>query len=149
MDFFLTDKLAAEIGHYQDKDFVKAAMAVCALTALADGRMDRVERLKIERVIKSEPGLREFDFEKASEILERYCDALQRHGDVAQNILYNKVRRMAGHRKKARTLLRAAYLIIQADHVVQDEEKREFQRLCEVVELEPGVIWRELESTES
>ena len=39
----LLDKLGAEVDRYQDKDFLKAVMAVCALTACADDEILRFE----------------------------------------------------------------------------------------------------------
>ncbi len=47
-------------------------MAAFVLTARADGSMGSVERYKIDETLKTEPGLREFDFQKATEILESY-----------------------------------------------------------------------------
>ena len=37
----LLDKLGGEVNRYQDKEFLKATMAVCALTALADEEVSR------------------------------------------------------------------------------------------------------------
>ncbi len=147
MEPYMTEKLAAEVEHYQDKDFLKAAMAVFVLTAHADGSMGLFERCHIDRTLMTEPGLKEFDFDKATEILEGYATALQEQGEPAKKVLYNKVRRMADKPKKARTLMRASYLIITADRRIGDDERREFRHLCGLLELAPGEVWRKLELT--
>ena len=97
MDAYLTEKLSGEIERYQSKDFLKAAMAVYVLTAYADGHMGLLERSRIDRTLMTEPGLKEFDFRKATEILEGYAAALVQEGSSAERILRNKVARMAGN----------------------------------------------------
>ena len=147
MDAYLTEKLSGEIERYQSKDFLKAAMAVYVLTAYADGHMGLLERSRIDRTLMTEPGLKEFDFRKATEILEGYAAALVQEGSSAERILRNKVARMAGNHKVARTLMRLSYLIITADRRIEEGEVEEFRRLCALLDLEPGEVWEELELT--
>lgn len=142
MESYLSDKLASEIEHYQDKDFLKAAMAAFALTSHAEGRMATPERLRIDESLRSEPGLKEFDFQKATEILDSYARALQNEKEPAKKVLYSKVRRMAGHYKQARTLMRVCYLVVQADGRIDEGEMQEFRQLCELLRLEPAEVWR-------
>ena len=142
MEPYLAEKLASEVEHYQNKDFLKAAMAALVLIAHADGSMGTLERLRIDETLKTEPGLREFDFEKATEILDSYGKALQKEGEFAKKVLYDKVRRMAGNYKQARTLMRVCYLVVQADGRIDEGEMQEFRRLCELLRLEPAEVWR-------
>ncbi len=142
MEPYLQEKLASEVERYQNKDFLKAAMAAYVLTAHADGSMGSVERYKIDESLKTEPGLREFDFQKATEILESYAKALVDEGDAAKSILYNKVRRMAGNHKQARTLMRVCYLIVTADGRIAETEMQAFRQLCGLLRLEPTEVWR-------
>jgi tellurite resistance protein TerB len=144
MDDGLQNKLAEGFRRYQDKDFLKAVVAVCALAANADDEVDISERYKIEEIIAQEPPLREFEAKKAAEIFDAYVDALRQEGESAKKILYNKVRRMAGDQDKSRTLMCAAYLVIVADHEILEQEKLEFERLCTVLDLDPSYVWREL-----
>jgi tellurite resistance protein TerB len=147
MDAYLTEKLSGEIERYQSKDFLKAAMAVCVLTAYADGHMGLLERSRIDLSLITEPGLKEFDFRKATEILESYAAALTQEGEAAERILRNKVARVAGNHKLARTLMRLSYLIITADRRIEEGEVREFRRLCALLDLEPGQVWEDVELT--
>ncbi len=43
--------------------------------------------------------------------------------------------------------MRLSYLIITADRRIDDGEVREFNRLCALLDLEPGQVWEELELT--
>ena len=142
MEPYLQEKLASEVEHYQNKDFLKAAMAAFVLTAYADGSMGSVERYKIDETLKTEPGLREFDFQKATEILESYAGALKDEGEAAKSVLYNKVRRMAGNPKQARTVMRVCYLIVAADGRIEEAEMQTFRQLCGLLRLEPAEVWK-------
>ena len=137
----LLDKLGAEVSRYQDKDFLKAAMAVCALTAMADDEVKLEERCSINLAIRTEPALQAFDVDKASAILDDYIEGLERDGDAAKQVLSEKVRRVSSDHKRARTIMRVAYLIITSDYDVDEREFAEFRRLCDLLELEPDEIW--------
>ncbi len=139
----ILSKLNGELQRYQNKGFLKAAMAVCALTANADNEVNLSERYQIDEAISNEPALRQFNITKATNILDEYIWSLRHEDDAAKRILYNKIRRMAGDYKRSRTLMRVAYLVITADHDVKEEEMLEFQRICELLDLRSDEVWRD------
>ena len=140
----LLGKLTDEVLRYQNKAFLKAAMAVCALTVLSDGEIQFAERVSVDRALKEEPALKHFDALKAVDILGEFTDALYDDEENAKVILHNKIRRFAGDYKQSRTLMRVAYLIIMADHEISEDEQEVFIELCSVLELEPEQVWEEL-----
>jgi tellurite resistance protein TerB len=147
MDRSLLNKLTSEVRRYHNKDFLKATMAVCALSARADNEAGLSERFGIDHVMANVPALRVFDVDKTREILGGYFTALREDEKNAKKILSNKVRRMGGNHKRARTLMRVAFLIIVADENIHYKERLEFARLCLLLDLEPGQVWNELEAT--
>ena len=140
----LMDKLVGEVRHYRNKEFLKAVMAVCALAALADDEFKLSERYRIFQVFASNEALKALDFNKAVDILDDYIYALRRDGKSARSVLYAKVARMADQPKRARTMMRVAYLIIVADDEVADSEVAEFDRLCVQLKLKPEQVWRDM-----
>jgi tellurite resistance protein TerB len=144
MEHPLLKKLVTEVQRYQNKEFLKAAMAVCALSANSDDEISVAERYRIDYAIASEPALQIFDEKKATRMLDDFIFALQEDGNSAEEILHNKVHSVAGDHKKARTLMRVAYLIITADREIQDGEMQEFERLCRLLDLDPIQVWAQL-----
>ncbi len=142
----ILDKLVAEVRQFHNRDFLKAAMAVCALAAVADDEVKPSEHHGVDHVLATEPALMVLDAEKAVDTLYAYIYALRTDGPSATEVLDKKVRRMAGNRKRARTLMRVAYLVITADGEIHDKEREEFRRLCHLLDLEPRQIWSELAS---
>ena len=56
-----------------------------------------------------------------------------------------KVRAVAGDHKRARTLMRVAYLIFTSNKAIEDQETREFRRLCGLLDLSPAEVWDSFE----
>lgn len=144
MQQMLMEKLIGEALHHRNKEFSKAVMAVCALVAIADDEFKVIERQRIFQAFAREPALQVLDFGKALEILDGYMVAIRHDSLAAKAVLYKKVRRMVGKHKRVRTMMRLAYLIIIADEEVHDAELREFRHLCDLLNLEPDQLWREL-----
>ena len=139
-------KLGLEIRRYQNKDFLKAAMAVCALAANADDEVSIAERYGIDFAMENEPAFQEFNAQKAIRILDDYLFALRQEGMAAKEILYRKIHRIAGDHKRSRTLMRVAYLIISADRDIRSGEREEFVKLCDVLGLEAEGVWQDFTS---
>ena len=139
-----SDKLTAQVRRHQNKDFFEAVIAVCALAANADHKVNFPERLRIDELITKEPVLSAFDSVKANDLLDSYIHELRSKGEEAKRALYDKVHGMADDPEKARTLICLAYLVITADHEIRELEKQEFERLCSALRIESDDIWSEL-----
>ena len=146
MDRPILGKLAAEVRRFHNRDFLKAAMAVCAFAAVADDEVKLSEHYRVNHILSMEPALMVLDSEKAIDTLYAYIYALRTDWPSAAKVLDKKVRRMAGNRKRARTLMRVAYLVITADDEIHDKEREEIWRLCHLLDLEPRQVWPELAS---
>jgi len=136
----ILDKLVTEVRQFGSREFLKAAMAVCALAAVADDEVKPSERRQIDDILAQEPALRALDTEKAKDTLHDYIDALQADKASATEVLYKKVRRMRGNRKRARTLMRVAYLVIAADGEVDHKERTVLWRICTMLNLDPREV---------
>jgi tellurite resistance protein TerB len=141
----LRGKLLAELDRYRNRDFLKAMMAVCALTALADGEFHIAEKYEVERIIDTNGILRSFDPKRAVKVLDEYIHAI-RTGDRDRvlKVLNNKIARFAIDYKASRTLMRAAYIVIAADGEVTDAERAEFDRISRLLEHNPEKFWADL-----
>ena len=98
MDRPILDKLVAEVRQFHNRDFLKAAMAVCALAAVADDEVKLSEYYRVDHVLATVPALMVLDAEKAIDTLYAYIYALRTDGPSAATVLDRKVRRMVGKR---------------------------------------------------
>ena len=144
MQPLLLEKLVIEARHWRNKELLKAVMAVYALAALAEGELPVAARQGLFQAFARIPALRELDLHKALAVLRDYAEALGADSAGAKAIMEGKLRRLAGKHKRARTILRLAYLILTAKGELGDPERTEFRRLCTLLEVEPEQVWEEL-----
>jgi tellurite resistance protein TerB len=140
----LIEKLKTEVERYQNKGFLKAAMAVCALTALSEGKVSLSGRYRIDAIIETMERLRIYDPHKAVEILDDFLADLRSDHDRAAAVLEQKIGRYAGDYKSARTLLRIAYLVITADGAIPPGRMQSFNEISVSLGVEPAEIWQKL-----
>ena len=140
----LLEKLKDEVERYQNKGFLKAAMAVCALTAMADGRVSLSGRYRIDAIIETMEGLRIYDPRKAIAILDDFLDDLRSDRERAASVLEHKIERYAADYKSARTLLRIAYLVLTADGAISSAQTSAFNEICGSLGVAPKEIWEKL-----
>ena len=140
MELTVTDKFRREVERYRSKDVLKAVLAVCALAARANPSISLETRYRIDRILDRLDLVELFDRRKVTEVLNDYIYALEQDRAGASAVLYDKVRRMAGDHKRARTLLRIAYLIMMADDLMSPTEQAEFDRLCQLLSVEPEMV---------
>jgi tellurite resistance protein TerB len=140
----LVEKLKGEVERYQNKGFLKAAMAVCALSALADGRVSLSGRYRIDAIIETMERLRIYDPRKAIAILDEFLDDLRSDHEGAAAVLEQKIGRYADDYKSARTLLRIAYLVLSADGAISTAKTTAFNEICRSLGVDPKEIWDKL-----
>ncbi len=142
----MLDKLGGEIRRHQDDSFLAAAMAVCALIAIADDEVKIEERLCIDEAIRTEPAFMHFDIDRANGKLDVYVAALSTDRTAARQSLDLHIRKVKLNHKRCRTLMRIAVLIITADHDIHEKEVAEFRRLCAMLDLDPDQVWQGAET---
>jgi tellurite resistance protein TerB len=143
----LVEKLKGEVERYQNKPFLKAAMAICALTALADGRLRLGERARMKAVRETMERLRVYDPQKGLAILHEYLEDLKREHGEAATILKNKIGRYAGDHKSARTLLRIAFLVLTAGGPMSPAARQSFDDICDYLAVNAADIWEKLSAS--
>ncbi len=144
MQQLLLEKLVVEARHWRNKELLKAVMAVFALAGSANGALPVAARQGLFQAFARIPALRELDLHKALAVLRDYAEALGADPAGAKAIMEGKLRRMAGKHKRARTILRLAYLILTAKGELSGPERREFRRLCVLLDVKPEQVWEEL-----
>jgi len=119
-------------------------MAVFALAALAEGELPVAARQGLFHAFARIPALRELDLHKALAVLRDYAEALNEDPAGAAAVMEGKLRRLAGKHKRARTILRLAYLILAAEGALSETEQTEFRRLCALLDVVPEQVWEDL-----
>jgi len=140
----ILEKLRSDTARHWDKPFLKASMAVCALTTLADGEISLTERYRVDAILETMDRLKVHNPHKAVEVLNEYIADLRTEPEKAEEVLQGKIARHAGDYKSARTLLRIAYLIIAADDDITADERAAFDKICATLNVDPDEVWKKM-----
>ena len=120
----------------QDKDFLKAAMAACALTILADGDSSLSERFAIDDLLSRMERLRLYDPHKAIAILDDFMDRLRKDEAKSRHILLNKIERLAKQRELAEAIPPIVTAVALADGEVNPHEFAMLRHICALLEID-------------
>lgn len=140
----LLDKLKLEIARFQNKEFLKGAMAAAALAARADGQISLAQRYRVDAIVSRLNELDIYDTRKAIDMFDEFVAALDGDTVVAHAVLHAKIARFAGKPKRARTLMRVAHAVITSDGAPSEREWREFTWICTRLGLDPAVAAADL-----
>ena len=117
-----------KLAQWNNSTFKDGCMAVCALIAAADGKVDATERTKVAKLIAANELLQVFDGSELKNTFDAFCD---KAGDeFARLDLLNVVRRLKGNDAQADTALKIALIIANADGDFADSEKVVVRELC-------------------
>jgi tellurite resistance protein TerB len=140
----IVEKLRIETERYWDSPFLKAAMAVCALTLLSDGKVSVSKRYRADAIINTMDRLRVHNPHKAVDIMDNYIAALRTNPGKAEDVLQGKILRCADDYRMSQTLLRIAYLVITAGDEVNEAERFAFNRICATLSVNSEEIWAKM-----
>ena len=131
----MPDFIQERIEKHRDREFLKAAMAACALTAYADGKVSYPERHTVEDILDSLRWLLVEDANKAMETFESFVTALEDNTLVAEKVLLGKLRRMAADQEAADLIVHIALEVIHADDHFNRAEHLQLTEICHVLGL--------------
>ena len=133
----LLDSVQERLRQYQDRGFLKAAMAASVLAAYADGTVSLTERYSIDDMLENLERLNLHDPEKAIQILNDYIHALQKDPEPAQAVLIGKLKRISADRDAADLIVKIALAVSYADGHFNYAERMQFAEICETLGVDP------------
>ena len=131
--------LRTEVQRRQNRHFLEAAMAVCALSALSGARVSLAERYQVDTLIATLDRLSIYDPHEAVGILDEFIFQV-RDDPAAARHLITKIRRYAKDKLAALALLRMAYLVMTADGAIGAKEQAMFGELCAVLNADSAAV---------
>ncbi len=138
MRFF--DELHDRIRQQKGRDFLEAAMAASALAAYADGTVSRPERHSIGNMIVNLRRIRLHDPKMALDLLNGYIEDLNRDPSGTEEILREKLKRVANNKETAQLVAGIALAVSYADGEFVYAERMQFQSICEILGVDPEAI---------
>jgi tellurite resistance protein TerB len=131
-------QLQTQASKFKNKDFANASMAVCALLAAADGKIDPEERRKVAALITSNDVLSIFPASDLRDNFDRYCDKLTSDFDFGKIECIQAIAKLKKKEDQARAIIQIGIIIGGADGNFDAEERAVVKDVCNAVGISPG-----------
>lgn len=133
----MNGQLQLKVGQFKNKDFAKAAMAMCALIAAADGNVDAGERSKVVGLISSNDVLKVFPAADLRADFEGFCDKLNSDYDFGKLEVLQAIGKLKKKEDQARAVIQVGIIIGGADGHFDENEKLAVRDACFAVGINP------------
>ncbi|WP_072687067.1 tellurite resistance TerB family protein [Rhodococcus marinonascens] len=134
----LNGQLQTKTAQFKNKEFANGAMAMCALIAAADGRIDASERQKTAALIMSNEALKVFAPEELRQKFDWFCDKLQGDYDFGKVEATATIGKLKAKPEQARAVIQVGIIIGGADGNFDADEKKAVKEACFAVSINPG-----------
>ncbi|WP_072691623.1 tellurite resistance TerB family protein [Rhodococcus marinonascens] len=134
----LNGQLQTKTAQFKNKEFANGAMAMCALIAAADGRIDASERQKTAALIMSNEALKVFAPEDLRQKFDWFCDKLQGDYDFGKVEATATIGKLKAKPEQARAVIQIGIIIGGADGDFDADEKAAVKEACFAVGINPG-----------
>ena len=131
-------ELKTEALKYKNKDFLNAAMAGCALVAMADGSVSAEEKQKMIRFIESNDALSVFTTSDVIKAFQEFVGQLEFDKDIGQAKAYQALLKMKSNEGAARLLVRMVIAVAASDGNFDAKEQAVASKIVKELGLNPS-----------
>ncbi|MFD7686859.1 tellurite resistance TerB family protein [Streptomyces sp. NPDC059781] len=126
-------KAELKSGAYRD-----ASMAMCALVAAADGRVDPAERQRVEELIVSNEVLQNFPADQLRKRFNEHVDRLTANFELGKARALEDIAKAAKKPVEARAVVQTGLVVAGADGSFEPAEQYAVRDACSALNLSPA-----------
>lgn len=131
-------ELKTEALKYKNKDFLNAAMAGCALVALADGSVSAEEKQKMIKFIESNEALSVFTTSDVIKAFQEFVGQLEFDKDIGEAKAYQALHKMKSNAEAARLLVRMIIAVASSDGNFDANERAVASKIARELGISPS-----------
>ncbi|MEV0692449.1 TerB family tellurite resistance protein [Streptomyces sp. NPDC050388] len=133
----LKSQLASAKAELKSGAYRDASMAMCALVAAADGRVDPAERQRVEELIVSNDVLQNFPPEQLRKRFNDHVDQLVADFEAGRARALQDIAKAAKKPVEARAVVQTGMVIAGADGTFEASEQYAIREACAALNLSP------------
>lgn len=134
----MSGQLKTKAGQFKSKEFANASMAMCALIAAADGKIDAAERQKTSSLISSNDVLAVFPPDELRQKFDWYCDKLQKDFAFGKVEAVATIAKLKDKPDQGRAVIQIGIIIGGADGDFDADERQAVKDACFAVGIAPS-----------
>jgi tellurite resistance protein len=134
----LTELYQERLAKHRNRPFLQAAMAACALVAMANGNVSFRQRIRIDQVMETLEALRTFDPHEGVNLFNECVTAMQNSPRTGHKTAMELIlKETLAHPEKAELLIRICLAVSEVDGVIPMTEQIEIVGLCGRLGIQP------------
>lgn len=134
----LVKEVRLMIRRHENKPFLRAAMAACALVADADRNISFSKRYCLDDIMETLDNLKVFDPHEGVDLFYDFVDAIRADPVAGRKQAFDAIRLGARDRATAAILMRLAIAIAAADDRVPEEEQKAIDDVAVALGINPS-----------
>lgn len=131
-------ELKTEALKYKNKDFLNAAMAGCALIAMADGSVSSEEKQKMIKFIESNDALSVYTTSEVIKAFQEHVGQMEFDKDIGDAKAYQALHKMKSNTEAARLLVRMIIAVASSDGNFDADEQRVASKIVRELGMSPA-----------
>ena len=116
---------------HDNRKFLEATMAACAIVANADGVVSFSERGCFDQIINLVDRLRIYGPHEAVDLFNEYVERLNDHEKLEKTALLVKIKKVISQKKDQELLLKICWMISKADGEIKRPERDAIEEIAE------------------
>jgi tellurite resistance protein TerB len=127
--------LLDRVKKFQNRDFMEAVAAACAMVASVDGLVRPEEAAKVVDYAQIDETLSVFDSFEVMETFDAYVRTFEFDYQVGRQKAFEAIRKLTGRREPAQLLVLVAMAVADADGEFDNNQRLAVREICRVVGL--------------
>ena len=132
----LKNRLSEQRSRRNNRTFLEATMAACALIAMADKKVSFSESSKIDQILESLDQLRVYDVHDEINLFNQHVDAMETDLDGGRAEALKAVEVLVGDPKAARVIVKICLAIAGADGAFTPDERWQIENICRKLDVD-------------
>jgi len=136
----LTKLYQEQVERYRNRPFLKAAMAACALVAVADGKVSFSQRVRVDQILETLDKLKVYDPHEGVDLFNDYVEQILTSPKIGHAKAVEAVQSIADNKETARMLIRLCLAVSETNCKISTVEQVEIVSLCNLLGIDPSEV---------
>ena len=134
----LINQFQAELERRENRPFLRAAMAACALVATADGEVSFSERVRVDQILETLDALKIFDPHEGIDLFNEFADGIFQDAKKGHDEALAAIYEGAEDAEARALLIRICLAVSESNGEKALADQVEIVSLCSRLDVDPG-----------
>ena len=125
---------------HRNRPFLKAAMAACALVAIANGKVSFSQRVRVDSIMATLEKLQVFDPHEGVELFNECVESILAAPSTGHAQAVKTLQAVADNPETAQLLIRLCLAVSESRGAINLVEQIEIVTLCSLLEVDPAAV---------